>query len=123
MLTALEYATVETGLAWDAVRLPEPWGTRLCEALAADADERAQLGHVVLASRSDCSYWPVTTGTAPQNWPQGVLLLQRHAFVTLPGFGLPDSYARWLHRPQIGAIRPTGAAWLAAALDTHQDLR
>lgn len=118
MLTALEFATVETGYSWDALRLREPWGSDVYKALAAHPADLEHLGHVILSAASHCTYWPIPLGTTADDWPLGCRLLSRNDWVTLPGFGVPESFVKWLHRPGIGDLQTTGAVWLAAALDT-----
>lgn len=117
MTTALEFANVEAGHGWDALRVPEPLGSELYERLAADDVDRLSLGPVILSTRSGCTYWLLPPRSPQDGWPHGCRLLSLHAWIVLPEPGLPLSYARWLHRPDDPA-QQTGAAWLAAALDT-----
>ncbi|MEZ0089909.1 hypothetical protein [Streptacidiphilus sp. EB129] len=112
---------VEAGVLWDVVAIPARRGLRLFEWLAADYPD--QLGPVAHSARSWQTYWLVTFGTFPQEWPQGCRLLGLGSWVTLPQLGLDAHSACWLRRPDADldatTLTLTGAVWLAAALDTH----
>jgi hypothetical protein len=116
MTALLDSATVEAGHAWDALRIPEPWGGTLYDVLAAHEGDRVRLGGVILSTRSGCTYWLIPTGSAPEQWPDGCRLLTRGSWVTLPARGINRASAHWLHHPHPQQL--TGAVWLAAALDT-----
>ena len=109
MIAPLEYATVEAGLGWDAVRIPEQWARRVLAALQANSADLAALGPIVLSERSECTYWLVPTGTRPEDWPDECRLLTRGHYLTLPDETVDRRCACSIHRPH-GTAQLTAAA-------------
>ena len=108
--------TTDVGVGWDAVRIPIARGLGLHRRLCQRPETYGRLGPVVASQRSDATYWLITTGSLPGDWPSGCRLLTSGSAIVLPHYSIPATWSRWLNQPtEPGHL--TGAVWLAAALN------
>ena len=118
MMAPWALATTDAGDRWDAIRIPLTSGVSLHHHLCASPDTLDRLGPIVISTRSEATYWLITTGTQPEGWPVGCRLLTRGSALVLPSHRTDPYNAAWLHQPHTPG-QLSGAVWLAAALNDH----